>query len=143
MTHKLSNIRSIEFADCSECGPVENLHLLDKEDGRPGFDIVCPFSERGLARSAKLELGHKMFAHRRNKKVRAWYLIQQNNHCAICGKPHPRCLDHDGATEMTRGFLCYGCNNRLGRFEDDPVAMEVAGWEAGAKYIRDRVLLCP
>jgi hypothetical protein len=43
-----------------------------------------------------------------------------NGRCEICGKPGKRrklALDHDHQTGKARGFLCTGCNTRLGWLE--------------------------
>jgi len=37
--------------------------------------------------------------------------------CAICKKDRKLFLDHNHLTRETRGFLCQGCNWRLGWFE--------------------------
>ena len=37
--------------------------------------------------------------------------------CEICERHKPLCYDHDHATGQHRGWLCHGCNLRLGWFE--------------------------
>jgi hypothetical protein len=49
-------------------------------------------------------------------------IVDQSNQCLICqhdmgAKP---CIDHiHGTTTYVRGLLCYSCNIKLGRFEQD------------------------
>lgn len=57
-------------------------------------------------------------------------LAAQGGVCAICGRP-PRedialHVDHDHETGRVRGLTCFGCNNGLGDFGDDPQLLERA-----------------
>ncbi len=62
---------------------------------------------------------------------------QQGGLCAICKKPETMSrsdrlsVDHCHTTGKVRGLLCANCNNGLGRFKDDPAALNAA-----ARYIR-------
>lgn len=58
-------------------------------------------------------------------------LEQQNNVCAICGRPEKSkrgtasgqlalAVDHDHETGKIRELLCMDCNQTLGKFNDDP-----------------------
>ena len=57
---------------------------------------------------------------------------EQDNRCAICGKPaaeslHGRlAVDHIHETGQNRGLLCDSCNNGLGRFRDNPALLRAA-----------------
>lgn len=55
--------------------------------------------------------------------------LEQNNTCAICGKPESRmrngvplrlCIDHNHRTGVVRGLLCSRCNVAIGMMDDDP-----------------------
>jgi hypothetical protein len=54
----------------------------------------------------------------------------QGGVCAICGKPRPdeRTLhvDHDHATGVIRGLLCFRCNNALGDFDEEYELFQMA-----------------
>ena len=50
--------------------------------------------------------------------------VAQHGACAICGRvpgPHSRrlAIDHDHATGVVRGLLCYRCNTAIGLLGDD------------------------
>lgn len=58
---------------------------------------------------------------------------QQNNSCAICFKSFNgdsqylnACIDHDHATNQTRGLLCQACNRALGMLKDSPALCHAA-----------------
>ena len=58
-----------------------------------------------------------------------WQSVQT---CGICGVEfdatvrNRRCLDHDHATGLNRGYLCTLCNFGLGFFRDDPQRLRAA-----------------
>jgi hypothetical protein len=57
-------------------------------------------------------------------------LVAQGGVCAVC-KREPRDdislhVDHDHATGVIRGLLCFRCNNSLGDLGDDPEVMQAA-----------------
>jgi hypothetical protein len=64
-------------------------------------------------------------------------LHSQHGMCAICGaSPDAEqygvlAVDHCHTTGKVRGLLCANCNNGLGRFKDNPEALEAA-----AAYLR-------
>lgn len=48
-------------------------------------------------------------------------LKEQNNSCAICGKPPEKvrlAVDHNHANRRVRGLLCFHCNTILGHAYD-------------------------
>lgn len=65
-------------------------------------------------------------------------LNDQNNRCAICRTKNPGAkgkwfhVDHSHKTKKIRGLLCTKCNQGLGYFNDDPIALRCA-----ADYIED------
>jgi hypothetical protein len=59
----------------------------------------------------------------------------QGGLCAICGRPETRAvrgvvsslaIDHDHATKVNRGLLCFNCNAGIGLFGDDPAILTAA-----------------
>jgi len=57
----------------------------------------------------------------------------QNGLCAICKRPPKTVhggrafhIDHDDASKMVRGLLCYNCNSLLGHLRHDPVYLSAA-----------------
>jgi hypothetical protein len=46
-------------------------------------------------------------------------IVEQGGVCAICGRPDPEHVDHDHATGLVRGVLCFNCNGGLGQFRDN------------------------
>lgn len=63
----------------------------------------------------------------------------QRRLCAVCGEPDPKSkggvwhTDHDHATGVFRGIVCFPCNVMLGTARDTPSYLE-----EGAKYLRSR-----
>lgn len=60
-----------------------------------------------------------------------WYKMNASydGHCPICGRSDEEvtmCLDHDHEAGEVRGWICKNCNLGLGRFRDDPEALERA-----------------
>jgi hypothetical protein len=51
----------------------------------------------------------------------------QNYRCAVCkGVLKIANVDHCHATGLTRGLLCWHCNNALGKFRDNPTMLRAA-----------------
>ena len=69
-------------------------------------------------------------------------LKEQHGVCAICHRPETKkrrhsdevrqlAVDHDHATGLIRGLLCFACNSGVGHLGDDPQRLESA-----ARYLR-------
>jgi hypothetical protein len=51
-----------------------------------------------------------------------FFISEDEDHCAICGKEiseekRNKHLDHDHHTGLVRGYVCPGCNAKLGWFD--------------------------
>ena len=63
--------------------------------------------------------------------------------CWICGLAKATQVDHDHSCcagrnscgECVRGFLCFPCNNRLGKMDDSLDRATEAGWHEAATYL--------
>lgn len=90
---------------------------------------VCTACQANVQRKLKYGMDADQYAH---------LLKRQNHACAICEEPfggsRPH-VDHDHSCcqdqakscgKCVRGLLCSGCNNGLGRFNDDPTRLRAA-----------------
>jgi len=53
-------------------------------------------------------------------------MLENTNHCTICGSRERLVVDHDHKKNKIRGLLCNHCNRGLGHFRDDPDLLEFA-----------------
>jgi hypothetical protein len=55
---------------------------------------------------------------------------EQDGACAICGQPRPEertlHVDHDHASGVIRGLLCFRCNQAIGSLQEEPEIFRVA-----------------
>lgn len=136
---------------CTKCG-VEKIYedFHRNKNSRDGLTHKCKAcaaadTRRWVAenRDRKHEADHRYWHENRkgsrsdeNARLKYKYGVtledvermftEQGGLCAICRtpmigrKPH---VDHDHLTGTVRGLLCRGCNQGLGHFRDDPVAL--------------------
>jgi hypothetical protein len=65
----------------------------------------------------------------RTSNRRAFYekrFKEQDGRCAICGHKDRLVVDHNHATGLMRGLLCYTHNTALGMFRDSPKLLRAA-----------------
>lgn len=112
--------RSSQCKSCRDEGPrrvgVRNIEskirrTLPPEDRR--FRVSLAASKTGAKRRGGVPCSATV------AEIKAAF----NGHCAICDVPEIECnqklhLDHDHETGNFRGWLCYHCNNILGRAKD-------------------------
>lgn len=59
--------------------------------------------------------------------------IMSPGKCEVCGSVDRLCIDHDHATEKTRGLLCNECNLALGHVNDN-----ISILEGLIRYLKER-----
>lgn len=98
---------------CEDCGRVPVCGRIRCK--------ACLAARAGIARKHRTGVTPKQYA-------RA--LEAQGGKCAICSGKNksPRSLhaDHQHATKVFRGLLCYACNVALGLFKEDPKLLRSA-----------------
>jgi hypothetical protein len=93
-------------------GQIGGIHRYAQElfEERTTGKVQTPFGVYGLTYQETLRL--------------------QMQPCEICGRPATRDevnnIDHDHASGMVRGTLCWGCNIALGHFVEDRTRMLAA-----------------
>lgn len=109
---------------CSKCGLTHEtvFNTLTARDGKLHRKSVCRMCER----TARYAMTGRDF-------LRMWE--GQSHACAICLDPFEdetaAHIDHCHETGRIRGLLCMLCNTGVGKFRDNPDALENA-----AKYLR-------
>jgi Recombination endonuclease VII len=130
LSHKEWPERNLLFNDNDSTNiRLSNLRLGDVWHGLPA---------QGEARRIKPEAYRRYALNRYYGITPEEYgrmLADQKGLCAVCGNPEtsaykgkPRLMhvDHDHETGGVRGLLCFGCNNGLGAFKDDPARLRAA-----------------
>ena len=138
--------------------PCKNGHISDRRSGS-GECVSCNRAAAAKyvtsgkerihrhARAKKLKEQGEFTTTFRKKNIPIRYKISydqfekmvsdQNNLCAICGKPETifdkrtgsiraLAIDHCHKTNRVRGLLCQACNTALGKFNDDIALLEKA-----------------
>lgn len=116
---------------CRKCGASKPISEFYPRKGGSTYND-CKECSKARAR-ADYASGDRLAADREkdygiSPKDQAFLFDRQKESCGMCGvqliynRAH---LDHDKKTGQVRGFLCAGCNTRLGTFED-PVFQERA-----------------
>lgn len=81
------------------------------------------------ASPSKADLAHEKYVQRQYKLEPGEYfamLQAQSGRCVLCMKQartRRLAVDHDHQTGRVRGLLCYRCNQYLGQWENDPIAI--------------------
>lgn len=100
----------------TECHPDRKHHAL-------GLCVSCWRRQNGSRQRARLR------QYGLTEAAFTTMLEEQGRRCAICrtGIDAKNChIDHDHATGVVRGLLCFGCNTGLGSFGDDETRLAAA-----------------
>lgn len=121
---------------CKRCNESKPLSGFPKDKkARNGFKLVCKKCKNASNKPWSDPKQREKIRHRDRLKdygvTHEQYEAmreQQNDLCAICGKPETRtsragtksdlCVDHCHDTNAVRGLLCSNCNTALGYFKD-------------------------
>jgi hypothetical protein len=125
-----------------ECAPCRREVILAWERDHPERVLEAGRSWRRAKRDLLIAQRKTPRAQRvrRSRALRdrgltiEWYeqtLADQGGGCAICGRAATAdgkvlAVDHDHESGATRGILCSGCNQGLGRFSDSPALLRRA-----------------
>ena len=111
--HRVSN-RDVERlrGECASCGPVDLVMRIDK--GAVKYPCANGRLQQRDPRKWGGNKGKHGLGEADGKALRA------GKTCAICGKDHDLCIDHDHGTGAIRGVLCRRCNLAIGILGDDP-----------------------
>jgi len=150
---------------CSVCGDVKQLHDFNNDastkDGRSYKCRECDRRRKAEHRRrkgikprgelhAKLRRFHRSLLASKHKAKRFGYAhctatveeIKQafTGNCDICGVPESECtqklhMDHCHESGLFRGWICFHCNNMLGRAKDNPDILRMA-----AMYLEENSL---
>jgi len=129
----ISQPHPVTTKKCPECGLQKALEEFPRNRNyKHGRHTYC--------RPCHVEIGRRN-RERRHGSVRNYLLghrygvdvayvdhqvQRQGGVCAICAAESPKHLDHDHATGLPRGVLCFSCNGALGQFDDDLRVLSLA-----------------
>lgn len=127
---------------CKRCGIPKPPTQM-----RPDYRYICLDCFSKIGNEWQRNNPKESTRHKRNHSYLKLYgmtldeveqmLTLQGGLCAICQHPigystkRGLNVDHDHITGKVRGLLCFGCNNGLGNFKDDPQRLAAA-----IKYLR-------
>lgn len=93
---------------CYKCHEEKSLDLFNKKLNASGTDIKQAYCKTCQSQHSKI-------IHRIHKTV-----LAKPEVCDCCRKEgHTLVLDHDHATDLFRGWVCYRCNSGIGNLGDD------------------------
>jgi len=115
---------------CKECDRIRTKAYRQSERGKERREAFRQ-SERGkeCARRSSMSLATRASNARSRgaldctAELISDLLAYQNNRCAICKGPFSSsrngtfCIEHDHATNKTRGLVCFRCNTNIGYLE--------------------------
>jgi hypothetical protein len=111
----------METKKCRQCyveKPLDDFYL--DRSSKDGKYRLCRDCTKAYNRSIKGRRGPNPGTHDSEMDSFEWaqLVVSQGGCCALCRERTKRlCVDHDHATKVVRGALCYSCNSRLGKLE--------------------------
>lgn len=124
---------------CKTCQQRKHMVQFHWANGHKARRRKCKACVHARAMELRAANPEKYRAADRTRSLRAKYgltpddylslLGQQNNQCGICANelsPTATHVDHDHATGVVRGLLCFLCNTALGKFRDNPDVLRAA-----------------
>ena len=120
---------------CAQCGAT--FETIRSQMERRGSKFNNKFHSRECWRAWRVENRQTRLAKLLKQQYRMTQtqydamLESQGGACSICGNQpgvglRRLVVDHDHVMGRVRGLLCHGCNQALGRFNDDPLLLASA-----------------
>ncbi|MFF4406969.1 endonuclease VII domain-containing protein [Streptomyces sp. NPDC001404] len=121
---------SLGFKRCRGCGETKPHSEWHRNAAAPdGLSTRCKACKAVAGRAGHLQRKYGLTEAELRELVE-----QQGRVCVICLAAVPEHVDHDHATGVVRGVLCFSCNAALGQFKDRPDVMRRA-----AAYVEGNV----
>ena len=122
------------FKWCPDCQQVRTVEDFSRtRANKSGINAYCKPCHSARGKASKDKVGGSRTYHllQRRYGITAEdadrMFAAQDGLCAICCERPAEHVDHDHATGLVRGLLCFNCNGGLGQLRDDVVLLDSAG----------------
>lgn len=129
MTRRIVSQATKYCPGCNQTKTLDQFYRDKRRIGTPGeYRVECIECTKGARKErydTEAERANKLeYNYRVSEEDYQTLLELQNSRCAGCNKHQADMkrkfvVDHDHATGMVRGLLCYGCNAILGQAKDN------------------------